>query len=84
MVTENCRRVTMLEGIGSSEHVTRDICCDVCTEGVPYPRLAILGRSTSTSRKRRAAKHDLAKNYLQRDCKRSVIKSFNSTQRFAC
>lgn len=52
----------MLEGIGSSERARRAICCDVCTEGVPYPWLAVLGHSSTTSRKRRPVKHNLTKS----------------------
>ena len=37
---ENCRRLALLRGIGSSEELCRnEICCDVCVPVVPYPNL---------------------------------------------
>ncbi len=62
---ENCRRRTLLEGVGGSQHTRGDFCCDVCTQGDPHPRLAILGCSTVVARKRRAVVHALDKSDLE-------------------
>lgn len=43
--TGNCRRSTILSGVGNNDHImcTATNCCDVCTWGnIPYPRLDIL------------------------------------------
>ena len=56
--TENCRRLTMLRAVGSSEQVhASGGCCDVCTAGgVQCGRLDILRASSRKNHRREATR----------------------------
>ena len=64
---ENCRRLALLRGIGSSEELCRNaMCCDVCVSVVPYSHLDILIPGKVQRRKRRTVVREIGKDLSER------------------
>ncbi len=55
---ENCRRSTLLKGLGSTEQssVGRERCCDSCNSHCPYESLVLTHGASGSKRKKQAQK----------------------------